>query len=106
MYLKILLAYDGSNDSTQVLREGAELALCMWILYVPTVIDITGGFALAEGAAPTNLREQRYQEAQQTSERAVLALRRDGLGNREHSIWQPWGGVSLTAHGTDARFGL
>ena len=75
MYRKILLAYDGSSLSAEVLREGAELAaLCKAELYVLSVADISGAVTLAEAVVEPDL-----QGAEQAMEQALRALRSTGL---------------------------
>ena len=75
MYRKILLAYDGSSFSAQVLREGAELAsLCNAELYVLSVADVSAAVTLAEAVVELDLRE-----AEQAMEQALRALRSTGL---------------------------
>lgn len=76
MYRKILLAYDGSAFSAAALREGSEVALfCNAEVHVLEVVDTSGGFGLAEGAAPMILMEQQRREAQQEAEQAAQTLR-------------------------------
>lgn len=53
MYGKILLAYDGSVEGRQALREGAKLArLCGAEVFLLAVVNLSVGFVMAEGVAP------------------------------------------------------
>lgn len=53
MYGKVLLAYDGSVEGRLALLEGAKLArLCRAEVFLLAVVDLSPGFAMAEGAVP------------------------------------------------------
>ena len=59
MYGKILLAYDGSVEGRLALREGARLArLCGAEVFLLAVVDLSGGFVMAEGAVPGAAEQQ------------------------------------------------
>ena len=80
MYRRILLAYDGSSFSAEALREGTELAsLCHAELHILCVVDRSGGFALAEGAASGSLSEEEILEAQRALQEALAAVRSAGV---------------------------
>ena len=60
MYRNILLAYDGSCDGREALRQGAKLAsLCGARIILLTVIDISGGMLPVEGMSFVNDDEER-----------------------------------------------
>lgn len=68
MYEKVLLAYDGSVEGRLALREGARLARrCKSEVFLLAVVDLSTGFAMAEGAAPGAA------EHQQGAYREILA---------------------------------
>ncbi len=53
MYKKILLAYDGSDQTQTALRQSVELAgLCDAELHVLGIVETTGGAAYAQASGP------------------------------------------------------
>lgn len=80
MYQTILLAYDGATYSEQVLQRGAELArLCQAQLHLLSIVDTTGGMAIAEAAGATDVWGLEQTKLQTIVDKVMGELREQGL---------------------------
>ena len=80
MYRTILLAYDGSQQGREALRQGTDLAiLCKAQVHLLAVVAPGLGVTLAEAAAPSDLPEREGEEVRRVLMEGAEELRRAGL---------------------------
>lgn len=86
MYRNVLLAYDGSLDGREALRQGAELAVrCGARVHLVAVVAPSAGVAMAGAAYPSDVLDQ-HEQGEVTRELAEGAelLRQAGLNVETH----------------------
>lgn len=80
LYRKIVLAYDGSRNGREALRQGADLArLCRAEVILLAVISPGLGVAMAESVSPSDVVDRESREMQDLLDEGVRELREAGL---------------------------
>lgn len=84
MYRKILLCYDGSVEGRNVLKDGADVALCMQSeTHLLAIIRTLVGNTIPEGVSETAIRRE-DEEAQRILAEGVQWLQERGLQAHGH----------------------
>ena len=80
LYRKVLIAFDGSDDSRAALDEGADLALlCKAEVVLISVLEAGIDVAAAEAYASGSADEEQFDESRSLLEQEVAGLRQRGL---------------------------
>lgn len=80
VYRKVLIAFDGSEDSHAALNAGADLAaLCKAEVVLLAVIDAGIDVAAAEAYASGSATDEQYEETRSLLDQAMEGLRPRGL---------------------------
>ena len=85
MYRTILLSYDGTRQSREALRQGADLArITSAAVHLLAIVTPEQGEPLAEGAASSGLTELERDEVRRVLEEGAAQLRSAGCDVQVH----------------------